>query len=104
MIGLSKRLAITDPLLIQSVSSTLTVESRHDAFFRHLEGEAPNPAPFDTAISDVWAYNLALSFTVPGSCGTEIPLPILPTLMFPTQYQQTLPSHPFASLSRTLPR
>jgi hypothetical protein len=79
-IGLSERLAITDPLLIQSVSSKLTVESRHDAFFRHLQGEAPNPAPFDTGISDIWAYNLALSFIVPGSCGTEIPLPILPTL------------------------
>lgn len=40
----------------------------------------PNPAPFDTGISDIWAYNLALSFIVPGSCPVEIPLPILPTL------------------------
>ncbi|KAH8653981.1 ferritin-like domain-containing protein [Tricladium varicosporioides] len=79
-IGLAERLAVTDPLLIQSVSSILTVESRHDAFFRHLEGKVPNPAPFDTGISDIWAYNLALSFIVPGSCCIEIPLPILPTL------------------------
>jgi hypothetical protein len=40
----------------------------------------PNPAPFDTGISDIWAYNLALSFIVPGSCCVEIPLPILPVL------------------------
>ena len=79
-IGLAEHLAVTDPLLIKSISSILTVESRHDAFFRHIEGEVPNPAPFDTGISDIWAYNLALSFVVPGSCPVEVPLPILPTL------------------------
>ncbi|KAH8650364.1 ferritin-like domain-containing protein [Tricladium varicosporioides] len=79
-IGLAERLAITDPLLIQSVSSILTVESRHNAFFRHIEGKSPNPAPFDTGISDIWAYNLALSFIVPGSCAVEMSLPILSTL------------------------
>jgi hypothetical protein len=40
----------------------------------------PNPSPFDTGISDIWAYNLALSFTVPGSCPVEVPVPILPVL------------------------
>lgn len=79
-ISLAKRLAVTDPFLIQSVSSILTVESRHDAFFRHIEGKSPNPAPFDTGISDIWAYNLALLFIVPGSCPVEIALPTLPTL------------------------
>jgi hypothetical protein len=79
-IGLADRLAATDPLLIKSMSSILAVESRHDAFFRHIKGEAPNPTPFDTGISDIWAYNFALSFTVPGSCSIEIPLPILPIL------------------------
>jgi hypothetical protein len=79
-IGLADRLAVTDPLLVKSVSSILAVESRHDAFFRHIEGEVPNPTPFDTGISDLWAYNFALSFIVPGSCSVEVPLPILPTL------------------------
>ncbi|KAI9772443.1 MAG: hypothetical protein M1840_000646 [Geoglossum simile] len=79
-IGLAERIAVTDPLLIKSVSSVLTVESRHDAFFRHIKGEVPNPAPFDTGISDLWAYNLALSFVVPGSCPVEVPVPILPKL------------------------
>jgi hypothetical protein len=79
-IGLAERLAFTDPLLVKSVSSILAVESRHDAFFRHIEGEVPNPAPFDTGISNIWVYNLALSFIVPGSCSVEVPLPILPTL------------------------
>jgi hypothetical protein len=79
-IGLAEHLAVTDPLLIKSISSILTVESRHDAFFHHIEGEVPNPTPFDTGISDIWAYNLALSFVLPGSCPVEVPLPILPTL------------------------
>jgi hypothetical protein len=80
IIGLTERLAVMDPVLVRTVSSTLTVESRHDAFFRSIRGEVPNPAPFDTGISDIWAYNLALSFIVPGSCPAELPLPILPRL------------------------
>ncbi|KAF8856257.1 hypothetical protein BDZ45DRAFT_545157, partial [Acephala macrosclerotiorum] len=80
IIGLAEHLAVTDPLLLKSVSSILTVESRQDAFFRQAEGLVPNPAPFDTGISDIWAYNLAYSFVVPGSCQVEVPLPILPTL------------------------
>ncbi|KAF2788131.1 hypothetical protein K505DRAFT_353408 [Melanomma pulvis-pyrius CBS 109.77] len=79
-IGLNERLAITDPLLVKSISSILTVESRHDAFFRHIRGAAPNPAPFNTGISDIWAYNLAFSFIQPGSCSVELPIPILPRL------------------------
>ncbi|KAF2181008.1 hypothetical protein K469DRAFT_692524 [Zopfia rhizophila CBS 207.26] len=52
-IGLSDRLATTDPMLTRLVSSILTVESRHDTFFRHVQGDVPNPAPFDTGINDI---------------------------------------------------
>jgi hypothetical protein len=79
-IGILERLAVVDSMLARSVSSILTVESRHDAFFRSAMGESPNPTPFDTGISGLWAYNLALSYVVPGSCPVELPLPILPTL------------------------
>lgn len=79
-IRLTERLVATDTLLVKSVSSVLTVKSRHDAFFRHIQGEVPNPAPFDTGISGIWAYNLALSFIVPGSCPIKVPLPILSRL------------------------
>ncbi|KAH8586636.1 hypothetical protein B0O99DRAFT_656749 [Bisporella sp. PMI_857] len=79
-IGLAKSLAITNLLLIQSVLSILTVEARYNAFFRLLNGKAFNPAFFDTGISDIWAYNLAFSFIVPGSCFVEIPLLILSAL------------------------
>ncbi|KAI9855635.1 MAG: hypothetical protein M1813_009681 [Trichoglossum hirsutum] len=79
-IGFAEHLAVTDPLLLRSISSILTVESRHDAFFRHIGGKVPNPSPFDTGINEIWAYNLALPFIVSGSCSIEVPLPILPTL------------------------
>lgn len=91
-IGLNERLAITDPLLVKSISSILTVESRHDAFFRHVRGVVPNPAPFDTGISDLWAYNLALSFIQPGSCSIEVSIPILPRLA-----ASQLPGTPYAN-------
>lgn len=70
----------TDPGLITSASSILGSESRHDAFFRQSEGAVPNPAPFETAISAIWAYNLILGFVDPGSCPTLLPIQILPEL------------------------
>ena len=76
-IGLAEHLAVTDPLLMRSVLLIFTIESRHNAFFRYIQGEIPNLAPFDTGISDIWAYNLGLSFIVPGSYPIKIPLPIL---------------------------
>jgi hypothetical protein len=74
-------------MLARLVASILTVESRHDAFFRHVQGEVPNPAPFDTGSNDVWAYNIALSFIVPGSCPVEVPVPVLPKLNVTQQVQ-----------------
>jgi len=53
MISLTDRLAVIDPKLINAISSILAVESRHDTFFRHINGKVPNPAPFDTGISDI---------------------------------------------------
>jgi Ferritin-like domain len=95
-IGLSQRLAVTDPSLVRLVSSILTIKSRHDASLRDIQDEVPNPAPFDTGIGDTWAYNTALSFVVPGSCPVEIPIPILPRL---TVTQATVA--PYANSSNT---
>jgi hypothetical protein len=79
-IGLSQRLALSDPSVARLISSILSVESRHDAFFRDVQGREPNPGPFDTGISAIWAYNIALSFIVPGSCPVQLPIPVLPGL------------------------
>ncbi|EXJ77873.1 hypothetical protein A1O3_09032 [Capronia epimyces CBS 606.96] len=84
LIGLQRVLADTDPGLEPIVGSILPVESRHDAFFRMTAHEIPNPTTFETRISGAWAYNLALDFTVGGSCSNLPPsitsLPIFPDL------------------------
>jgi hypothetical protein len=67
-IGLAEHLVVTNPLLVKLVLLILVVESCQDVFFRHAKGLVPNPASFDTSISDIWAYNLALSFIMPGLC------------------------------------
>ena len=101
-IGLSDRLARTDPQLAELVASILAVESRHDAFFRHIRGNVPNPAPFDTGINGVWAYNAALSFITPGSCPFVIPAPVLPKLTIRTDissFRMNITSNTTKSLS-----
>ena len=64
-------------------ASILAIEARHDAFFRVAAkiSHIPNPAPFDTAISGIYALNLAQPFVVPGSCPDGMPdFPIIPAL------------------------
>ncbi|KAI9811142.1 MAG: hypothetical protein M1827_005593 [Pycnora praestabilis] len=102
VISLSQSLANTDPALITSTTSTITVEARHDAFFRMTGNEVPNPAPFDTAISADWAYNLALPFIVPGSCPISPPLPVLPALtIVPASAPGFAPATPPAAINFT---
>ncbi|MCJ1248777.1 hypothetical protein MMC30_005996 [Trapelia coarctata] len=68
VIDLAASVADTDPALLQNIASTVTVEARHDSFFRQALSLVPNPAPQDTRISPLWALNLALPFVVPKSC------------------------------------
>ena len=44
-IGLSQRLALSDPSIARLISSILSVKSRHDAFFRDVQEREPNPGP-----------------------------------------------------------
>ncbi|GAB7357248.1 hypothetical protein MBLNU459_g8227t1 [Dothideomycetes sp. NU459] len=67
-----------DPDLLTAASSILTVEARHDSYLRTGLGASPFPAPFDTALSAVWAFNLAQAFIV--SCPQQPPLIQLPKL------------------------
>ena len=67
--------------LFRSVLSILDVESR---FFHQTLGKVPNPAAFDTGLSNIWVYNLALTFVVPGSEIVAPPLSRL-TAVEPTE-------------------
>ncbi|KAK0123976.1 hypothetical protein ONS95_008964 [Cadophora gregata] len=80
VIGAQEQLGTSNPSIGPSTTAILGAETRHDAFLRILHGLVPNPAPFDTAIPIAWAYNIGLSFIVPGSCPVEVALPTYPAL------------------------
>ena len=67
-----------DPILEVASASILTVEARHDAYLRAGVGASPFPTVFDTALTAVFAFNLAQMFIV--ECPQQLPLPILPKL------------------------
>lgn len=67
-----------DSTLLTAASSILTVEARHDAYLRAGVGASPFPNAFDTALTAVFAYNLAQMFIV--SCPQQLPITILPKL------------------------
>lgn len=69
-----------DPTLLTAASSILTVESRHDSYLRAGIGASPFPTSFDTALTAVFAYNLAQMFIV--QCPQQLPITILPKLTF----------------------
>ena len=84
LINTVDKLSQTDGQLEASIASIIPVEARHDAFFRLYNKEVPNPTTFETKISGIWAYNLALDFIQHGSCG-NLPsfirsLPVFPDL------------------------
>jgi hypothetical protein len=82
LIGLQSALSLTDPGLEATIGSILPVESRHDAYFRVFNNEIPNPTTFETPISGIWAYNLALDLVIPGSC-PNLPQSITSLPVFP---------------------
>ena len=81
VINVISGLALTDPKIVQGPASILATEARHDAFFRyHFVSKIPNPAPFDTRISSIYALNLASPFIVKDSCKTP-KFPNIPALV-----------------------
>ncbi|MCJ1310171.1 hypothetical protein MMC25_003832 [Agyrium rufum] len=69
---------VDNPDLLTDASSILTVEARHDAYLRTGVGASPFPNAFDTALTAVFAYNLASMFLV--SCPEYLPIILLPKL------------------------
>lgn len=65
--------------MLETASGTiLTVEARHDAYLRAGVGGSPFPTAFDTALTSVFAYNLAQLFII--ECPVQLPITILPKL------------------------
>lgn len=70
---------VDNPMLEVASGTILTVEARHDAYLRAGVGGSPFPTAFDTALSSVFAYNLAQQFIV--ECPMQLPIILLPKLM-----------------------
>lgn len=77
---MTESLATSDPQLVPMLISIATVAAEQDASLRAAVNYNLSLAAFGTPISDVWAYNLVQEFIKPGSCPTELPIPILPNL------------------------
>ena len=81
VIDATSRLALSDPYLVPDLASILSIEGRHDAYFRLTGlGLIPNPAPFDTPLSAGFALNLVSPFIVQGSCPLEPPFTTIPPM------------------------
>lgn len=71
---------ITNPDYLTAAGSILTIESRHDAFFRGQIGRSPFPQPFDIPLDFDQVYSMASAFIK--SCPSTNPT--LPVKAFPT--------------------
>ena len=70
---------LTDDLVLETAAAAiLTVEARHDAYLRAGVRGSPFPTPFDTALTAVFAYNLAQMFIA--HCPQQLPIIVLPKL------------------------
>ena len=61
--------------MLQTAGSILPNEARHDTYLRDGAGASPFPTPYDTALTALFAYNLAHMFVV--SCPQELPGQVL---------------------------
>jgi len=83
---------IDNKLLLTTAASILSVEARHDSFLRSGLLASPFPTAFDTGLTAVWAYNLALIFIE--SCPMYLPLIELPSLQLATPSSPVDPATP----------
>lgn len=80
LMSLAESLGPEDTAASVILSSMSSVAARQNTLLRPFAVPNASVASFDTPMSDVWAYNIALTYVVPGSCAVEQPFPLLPTL------------------------
>jgi hypothetical protein len=80
LMALAESLPPTDTAAAVVLSSMSSVAARHSAMLRPYVTSNSSVASFDTPMTDVWAYNLGLTYVQPGSCAVEQRIPLLPGL------------------------
>lgn len=81
LMSLAESLGPEDTAAAVILSSMSSVAARQNALLRPFAVPNASVASFDTPMPDVWAYNIALTYVLPGSCAVEQRLPLLPTLL-----------------------
>ncbi|KAF3029146.1 hypothetical protein E8E12_000530 [Didymella heteroderae] len=89
LMWLAESLRPEDTPVAIMLSSMSSVAARQNARLRSFAVPNASTAAFDTPLPDVWAYNVALTFVVPGTCAVEQRLPLLPTLSVATSVATT---------------
>ncbi len=59
VISLAETLKNTDPDPLLLANSIVPVDARHDSFSRVSNSQFSNLTPYNTGITQLWAYNLA---------------------------------------------
>lgn len=80
LMSLAESLSAEDSTAAVMLSSMSSVAARHNALLRPYVTTNGSVSSFDTPITDIWAYNLALTYVQPGTCAVEQRIPLLPTL------------------------
>ena len=71
---------VSDPSILGTAGSILTVEARHQSFIRVASGIAASPSPFDTPLRPRAVFSLAAPFIESCPEGSNLILEAFPTL------------------------
>lgn len=71
---------VSDPSILGTAASILTVEARHQTFIRVASAVSPAPGAFDTALSPKQVFSLAAPFITSCPQGSNLILTAFPTL------------------------
>ncbi|KAI1342144.1 ferritin-like domain-containing protein [Xylariaceae sp. FL0016] len=71
---------VSDPSILSTAGSILTIESRHQSFIRVASGIAASPSPFDTPLGPKAVFSLAAPFITSCPGGSNLILTAFPTL------------------------
>ena len=71
---------VSDPSILGTAGSILTVEARHQSFIRVASGVAASPSPFDTPLGPRAVFSLAAPFIESCPEGSNLILEAFPTL------------------------
>lgn len=93
LLSLTKSLLSEDSPAVDVLSSMGGVAAKQSAVLHARVNRNADVASFETPVSAAWAYNLAQSFTLPGSCAVELPIVNLPPLSLNGRYTANVQSN-----------